>query len=419
MDLLRKELERKKKALQGASSSIAGSAAVTSGRGGRRFMKAGALRQAQEEEELAAKQNKKKRKRTKAGYGGVGDGGGKRNKEKTKQTHEKGSLSQEGLTDKGLSSRESGDAVASNRRNSFDGAAHTLEDLQKLSATEVTQKLRQMGLPVRLFGERTQRRKEKRKGENSGDADRLKRLFQAIQDHEKNLATASEMDEFRLPVTRNPFLEKDEEAAPLAQREQDNVAAVRASKDIASLSKKQEAGSSASGTHNDNVDKGDGDKNDVHKKIYKYFKGLIKEWEEDLAARPDEVKRSIKGKNETKTVKQIKDYIRPLFKALKKRTLEESMTTSLAQIVEYCLEGEFVKANDTYMDLAIGRAAWPIGVTMVGIHARSGRAKIESKNVAHVMNSELQRKYLTSAKRLMTYAQTKRADVAPSKKVLV
>lgn len=41
-------------------------------------------------------------------------------------------------------------------------------------------------------------------------------------------------------------------------------------------------------------------------------------------------------------------------------------------------------------DLAIGRAAWPIGVTMVGIHARSGRAKIESSKVAHVMNSELQ-----------------------------
>jgi len=54
---------------------------------------------------------------------------------------------------------------------------------------------------------------------------------------------------------------------------------------------------------------------------------------------------------------------------------------------------------------------------MVGIHARSGRAKIESANVAHVMNSELQRKYLTSVKRLMTYAQKKRDDVAPSKKV--
>jgi pre-mRNA-splicing factor 18 len=90
----------------------------------------------------------------------------------------------------------------------------------------------------------------------------------------------------------------------------------------------------------------------------------------------------------------------------------------ILKIVEFCQAGEFVKANDAYIDVAIGRAAWPIGVTQVGIHARTGRAKIESANVAHVMNSELQRKYLTSVKRLMTYYQKKREDVAPSKKVL-
>jgi len=38
--------------------------------------------------------------------------------------------------------------------------------------------------------------------------------------------------------------------------------------------------------------------------------------------------------------------------------------------------------------------------------------------VAHIMNNELQRKYLTSVKRLMKYAQDKRPDVDPSKKVL-
>ena len=94
------------------------------------------------------------------------------------------------------------------------------------------------------------------------------------------------------------------------------------------------------------------------------------------------------------------------------------MTMHLLNIVSNCQKGEFVKANDAYMDVAIGRAAWPIGVTMVGIHARSGRARIESSNVAHVMNSELQRKYLTSVKRLMTYWQRVMKDVAPSKKVM-
>ncbi len=44
--------------------------------------------------------------------------------------------------------------------------------------------------------------------------------------------------------------------------------------------------------------------------------------------------------------------------------------------------------------MAIGNAPWPIGVTMVGIHARTGREKIFARNVAHVLNDETQRKYI-------------------------
>ena len=44
--------------------------------------------------------------------------------------------------------------------------------------------------------------------------------------------------------------------------------------------------------------------------------------------------------------------------------------------------------------MAIGNAPWPIGVTMVGIHARTGREKINDRNVAHVLNDETQRKYI-------------------------
>ena len=44
--------------------------------------------------------------------------------------------------------------------------------------------------------------------------------------------------------------------------------------------------------------------------------------------------------------------------------------------------------------MAIGNAPGPIGVTMVGIHARTGREKIFSKHVAHVLNDETQRKYI-------------------------
>lgn len=44
--------------------------------------------------------------------------------------------------------------------------------------------------------------------------------------------------------------------------------------------------------------------------------------------------------------------------------------------------------------MSIGNAPWPIGVTMVGIHARTGREKIFSQSIAHVLNDETQRKYI-------------------------
>ncbi|XP_070763332.1 pre-mRNA-splicing factor 18 isoform X5 [Enoplosus armatus] len=75
---------------------------------------------------------------------------------------------------------------------------------------------------------------------------------------------------------------------------------------------------------------------------------------------------------------------------------------------------KFLRANDAYLQMAIGNAPWPIGVTMVGIHARTGREKIFSKHVAHVLNDETQRKYIQGLKRLMTICQ-KHFTTDPSK----
>lgn len=47
-----------------------------------------------------------------------------------------------------------------------------------------------------------------------------------------------------------------------------------------------------------------------------------------------------------------------------------------------------VQANDIYLEMAIGNAPWPIGVTMVGIHARTGREKIFAQNVARILSEK-------------------------------
>ena len=42
----------------------------------------------------------------------------------------------------------------------------------------------------------------------------------------------------------------------------------------------------------------------------------------------------------------------------------------------------------------------------------------DQSKIAHIMNNEMQRKFLTSVKRLMKIAQDGRPDVPPSKKVM-
>jgi len=392
MDLLRKEMERKKKALSDSrqiDSSRIGSCRTGAGR----YHKAGELRRFQEERDESERCKRhsneteivnKKRPRLMV--------------ERGQSPSEKVGESLEAAAE--TSSKESSlftsntETVASFQSNSKVG-------LLQLSPTDVTKRLRMMGLPVRLFGERTLRQGV----DLVDDRARFQRLKEALEAHKESIASLLEKDEFRLGSghgIRNPFLEKDETGAgglitttSFHKREDKGAHEV----EVTEKETEEEA-------------------SDPHKRVYKYFKGLLREWEDDLEKRTDDLKRTVGGRNETKTLKQCKDYIKPLFKLCKNRRLEESLLNNILKIVDDCQAGEFVRAHDTYMDVAIGRAPWPIGVTQVGIHSRTGRAKIESQNVAHVMNSELQRKYLTSIKRLMTFAQTKRTDILHSKKVL-
>jgi len=463
MDLLKAEIERKKRAAEAAKKSASSSGAtVAVGSGGAsRYMKASDLRRLQEEkeaeeerrqrEEAENKKKKKKKKRQRDGgggsssekggestasraspsNGGTGDGD---NMCKTGTKVARGGTgnSDASKSDENSSSRDTG---SGSKRQKHDKLR---EELKKLTPADVTARLRSLGLPVRLFGEKTHKLQKQTEGAAAeyDDAQRIDRLCNALERQRTEMAGLSELDEFRLGSgygIRNPFLDRRGGAADVGAGAAGSAAAASSATGAGLKSDKSSSlGAKKIGGEDDASDgkmgkgnagtkskeDGDGeDEDDPHKKIHKFFKSLLKQWEDDLAHRPDSVKHTAAGRNETKTYKQCKDYIRPLFKMCKSRRLEPGIMAHILNIVTYCEQGEFVKANDAYIDVAIGRASWPIGVTMVGIHARSGREKIGSSNVAHVMNNELQRKYLTSVKRLVSYCQKKRTDVDPSKKV--
>lgn len=147
----------------------------------------------------------------------------------------------------------------------------------------------------------------------------------------------------------------------------------------------------------------------LFRQLSSYFNMLLDEWSRALAARPDAVKQSFQGKAASQAMQQSLTNLRPLFQKLETRTLEESILEPVVEIVRAAQERRYVDANDGYLRLSIGKAAWPIGVTMVGIHERSAREKLHEsdKGQAHIMSDEVTRKFLQSIKRCLSFAQTR------------
>uniref|UniRef100_A0A3B0MSG8 Pre-mRNA-splicing factor 18 n=1 Tax=Theileria annulata TaxID=5874 RepID=A0A3B0MSG8_THEAN len=147
-----------------------------------------------------------------------------------------------------------------------------------------------------------------------------------------------------------------------------------------------------------------------HYKIYKWISMKLNEMEEEMMKKKlnliKEGKEFEIKKNEA-TLVQTKKDIKPLLKLIKLNKLDEEILEKMYNIIISCDEGNYKKAYDIYMLLAIGNAAWPMGVTMVGIHERAGRSKIYTSEVAHILNDETTRKYIQMFKRLITFSQNK------------
>uniref|UniRef100_H2ZK04 Pre-mRNA-splicing factor 18 n=1 Tax=Ciona savignyi TaxID=51511 RepID=H2ZK04_CIOSA len=149
---------------------------------------------------------------------------------------------------------------------------------------------------------------------------------------------------------------------------------------------------------------GRGKDNDDCDVILKTMKFLLRCWAKELNEIPEEQKKG-RWKTQSAIHRQTQTYLNPLFTQLKNKTVATDILEYLAGIIRHVLVRDYVKASAIYLQMAIGNAPWPIGVTMVGIHARTGREKIFSQQIAHVLNDETQRKFIQGLKRIMTACQ--------------
>ena len=113
----------------------------------------------------------------------------------------------------------------------------------------------------------------------------------------------------------------------------------------------------------------------LFRQLASYFTMVLKEWDLTLLRRDAEVKESYQGKQAYAAMVQARENMRPLFKKLEKFDLPDSIVEPVVEIVHAAQERRYVDANDGYLRLSIGKGAWPIGVTMVGIHERSAQTR--------------------------------------------
>ena len=66
---------------------------------------------------------------------------------------------------------------------------------------------------------------------------------------------------------------------------------------------------------------------------------------------------------------------------------------------------DLLNANNKYIDLSIGNAAWIIGLTMVGKHQSTGKSLISPAQVAYVLDDGITKKYLQSIRRILIFFQ--------------
>ena len=146
----------------------------------------------------------------------------------------------------------------------------------------------------------------------------------------------------------------------------------------------------------------------LYRRLASYFTLLLTEWSVMLSQRDEATKASGSGRAAYNSYSTVLSDLTPLYRRMESNTIEADLIPPLCEIVRHIQKRQYVKANDAYLTLSIGKAAWPIGVTMVGIHARSAREKLhEHDKQAHIMSDEVTRKILQSVKRCLSFAQTR------------
>jgi len=163
-------------------------------------------------------------------------------------------------------------------------------------------RLREMGEPVRLFGE-----------SHRGRLRRWKRLVKAVE------GPMDKLSDGPIPTTLDLVLEAEMKVPATVPKDQEG-------------------------------------RKFLFRQLASYFTMVLKEWEIALGRRDETVKMSFQGKQAYGAMVQSRENLRPLFKKFEKGELEDGILEPVVEIVKAMQERRYVDANDGYLRVSIGKA---------------------------------------------------------------
>lgn len=336
-----------------------------------------------------------------------------------------------------------------------------------LSLSEVVDRLREMGFPITLFGETDMQRykrlrrleKEAHDGKQNPDVLMLEQVNEsqrlAVQDQKDGEAEAAEdQDEDdedeedgaeQAPAAADDKSDSEDEAEPAAaddksDSEDEGDAAEPKAADDKSDSEDEAAAAKQMPTERQMIVEGTIERDKIPEApeadvevntelmdkcdfIRSWARKSLKAWEKELSELPDEEKKTSKVKQQVAAHRQVRRDVRPLQRRLKMYIMEEWLLDKIHNIVQNADAREYRMASEAYLDLSIGKAAWPVGIgcggsmlmeDAIGLHDKFNRNH-QVKDIAFALNDDVTRKFVQALKRLMNVAQRHWPPVDPSK----
>lgn len=94
----------------------------------------------------------------------------------------------------------------------------------------------------------------------------------------------------------------------------------------------------------------------LFRQLASYFTMVLKNWQHAMDSRTEEVKSSYQGKAAYNAMVQALENLRPFFKKIEKAEMDDSVVDAVVEIVHAAQERRYVDANDAYLRLSIGKA---------------------------------------------------------------